>query len=70
MSLTETGEMTMRDEIHELDGADLEAVTGGTLADVAKDIAASLKASSTKGGGAFEIKDFSFGVENPTTIGS
>jgi type VI secretion system Hcp family effector len=25
---------------------------------------------SKKGGGAFEIKDFNFGVENPTTIGS
>ena len=32
----------------------------------------SLRAGSVRGGkgGAFEIKDFSFGVENPTTIGS
>jgi hypothetical protein len=29
------------------------------------------QAKAVKGGqGAFEIKDFSFGVENPTTIGS
>ena len=41
----------------------------------AKDLRVSgAMAKKTKGGGkgkpAFEIKDFSFGVENPTTIGS
>jgi hypothetical protein len=36
-----------------------------------KDLSAGKKAKGIKGGGggAFEIKDFSFGVENPTTIG-
>lgn len=36
-----------------------------------KDLSAGKKAEGVKGGGGtFEIKDFSFGVENPTTIGS
>jgi len=36
-----------------------------------KDLSAGKKAKGVKGGGggAFEIKDFSFGVENPTTTG-
>ena len=33
-----------------------------------KDLSAGKKVKG--GGGAFEIKDFSFGIENPTTIGN
>lgn len=44
----------------ELTESQLEGTVGGTE-----------KATTTKPAtGAFEIKDFSFGVENPTTIGS
>ena len=43
----------------ELTESQLEGTVGGAE-----------KASTTKSQGAFEIKDFSFGVENPTTIGS
>jgi hypothetical protein len=36
-----------------------------------KDLSGGRKAKGVKGGGGvFEIKDFSFGIENPTTIGS
>jgi hypothetical protein len=35
-----------------------------------KDLSASKKAKGVKGGGTFEIKDFSFGIQNPTTISS
>ena len=43
----------------ELSESQLEGTVGGTD-----------KASTAKPAPAFEIKDFSFGVENPTTIGS